>query len=71
MIDYDFRNKCGKGRGCSVVRLPIDDKPVDVFGATQFSVFCVHPVYSGRPPYWKVVRWDVDEVTDLHRQAVG
>ena len=71
MTNYDFRSKCGKGRGCRVVQLPNDDKPVDIIGSSKFNIFHIHPVSFGRSPHWEVVRWDVEPVTDLHRKTAG
>jgi hypothetical protein len=71
MNNHDFNSKCGKGRGCRIAVLPIDDLPNSINGCIERSLIRVYRLSDGRTPNWKVVRWDIEETTSQHCQAAG
>lgn len=61
--------KCGKGRGCRIVVLPTDIRPNRIYGNNQRNLIRISGLSAGGTPTWKVVRWDIEEPTDLLRKA--
>lgn len=60
--------RCGK-RGCKVVELPFDVIPDRINSSNQRRTVSIYRLSNRRTPTWEVVRWDIDEPTNLLSKA--